>query len=194
MENNNMCPFVKWAGGKRQLLDKIKEKLPQQYNRYFEPFVGGGAVLFGLQPKDCLINDINESLVNVYNVIKKNPDKFIDCIQQYDENIVNGNKEYYYLVRDRYNKKLLNKVMDIDTAALFVFLNKHCFNGLYRVNKKGLFNVPFNNSVKSSFDKANIYSISNFLQNIEIKCGDFEVACLDAKKGDFVFLIVRMHL
>lgn len=183
----NIYPFVKWAGGKRQLIPQIIERIPAKYGDYYEPFVGGGAVLFSLLPERATINDINKSLINAYIVIRDNPKLFIEAIQTMDNNIVLGDKEYYYLARERYNDKLVKGEYDVEMAALIVFLNKHCFNGLYRVNKKGLFNVPYNNSHSKTIDEGNVYAVSKYLKNIEIRTGDFEDACNHAKEGDFVF-------
>ena len=188
MSNKNIAPFVKWAGGKRQLLERIVERLPQRYVNYFEPFIGGGAVLFGLQPENALINDINESLINTYKVIANSSKQFIKCVKEIDSKIGEDGKTYYYSLRERYNDKLMKDEFDIELAALFVFINKHCFNGLYRVNGKGLFNVPYNNSKRESIDEESIMAVSDYLKNVTIISGDFEVACQGAGKGDFVFL------
>lgn len=187
MSNKNVTPFVKWAGGKRQLLDKISERLPRTYNNYFEPFIGGGAVLFELQPENAVINDINAALINAYRIISCNPNDFIEYVRRLDSNIGDIGKEYYYILREHYNDKLMKEEFDVELAALFVFLNKHCFNGLYRVNGKGLFNVPYNNSKKQSIDEVSIFNVSEYLKKVTILYGDFEVACQDAKEGDFVF-------
>lgn len=188
MSNKNIAPFVKWAGGKRQLLERIVERMPQRYVNYFEPFIGGGAVLFGLQPENALINDINESLINTYKVIANSPKQFIECVKEIDSKIGEDGKTYYYSLREHYNDKLMKDEFDIELAALFVFINKHCFNGLYRVNGKGLFNVPYNNSKRESIDEESIMAVSDYLKNVTIMSGDFEVACQGAEKGDFVFL------
>ena len=187
MSENKVAPFVKWAGGKRQLLDRIIERMPQQYNDYYEPFVGGGAVLFALQPKTAIINDINAALINAYQVIAQKPQAFMDCVKSFDEKIAAGGKEYYYAMREHYNDKLMQEEFDIELAALLVFINKHCFNGLYRVNGKGLFNVPYNNSKRASVEAEAILATSCYLKGVTIKQGDFESACVTAKKGDFVF-------
>ena len=182
-----ITPFVKWAGGKRQLLPEIKERMPKEYNRYFEPFIGGGAVLFALQPEKAVINDCNRSLVNTYRRIKENPKEVIKAMAALDQGIIEGGKEYYYEVRTLYNEKMMKEEFDVDMAGLFIFLNKHCFNGLYRVNAKGLFNVPYNNSKKPSYDRENIKALSKYLKKVRILEGDFEKACARAKKGDFIF-------
>ena len=176
MSNSSVAPFVKWAGGKRQLLPQIKERMPEKYNNYFEPFVGGGAVTFELLP------------VNAYKQICNAPEAFLKAVKRLDEEMWEDGKEYYYSLREHYNDKLMKAEYDVELAALFVFINKHCFNGLYRVNGKGLFNVPYNNSRRTSVDENAIMEISKYLQGVKIIDGDFEVACNDAKKGDFVFI------
>lgn len=193
MSNSSIAPFVKWAGGKRQLLPQIKERMPEQYNNYFEPFVGGGAVTFELLPANALINDINKALINTYKQIRNVPGAFLKAVNRLDEEMLGKRtevlgKEYYYSLREHYNDKLMKAEYDVELAALFVFINKHCFNGLYRVNGKGLFNVPYNNSRRASVDESSIMETSEYLQKVNIIDGDFESACKDAKKGDFVFI------
>ena len=188
MSDSSIAPFVKWAGGKRQLLPQIKERMPEQYNNYFEPFVGGGAVIFALLPASALINDINKALINTYKQIQNVPEAFLKAVNKLDEEMWEDGKEYYYSIRELYNDKLMKAEFDVELAALFVFINKHCFNGLYRVNGKGLFNVPYNNSRRASIDEKNIMETSEYLKGVTIIDGDFEVACKDAKKGDFVFI------
>lgn len=188
MSSSNIAPFVKWAGGKRQLLSQIKERMPEKYNNYFEPFVGGGAVTFELLPQKALINDINKALINAYKQICYEPYAFVKAVNKLDEEMWEDGKEYYYSLREHYNDKLMKSEYDVELAALFVFINKHCFNGLYRVNGKGLFNVPYNNSRRGSIDEDSIIEISKYLKEITIIDGDFEEACKGAKKGDFVFI------
>ena len=188
MSNSSIAPFVKWAGGKRQLLTQIKERMPEKYNNYFEPFVGGGAVTFALLPENALINDINKALINAYRQICNAPEVFLKAIKKLDNEIWEDGKEYYYFLREHYNDKLMKTEFDVELAALFVFINKHCFNGLYRVNGKGLFNVPYNNSRRVSVDENLIMEISEYLQCVKFMDGDFEVACKEAKGGDFVFI------
>ena len=188
MSEKKIVPFLKWAGGKRQLLDRISERMPQNYNNYYEPFIGGGAVLFGLQPERAVINDINESLINTYRIIANSPQELIESVKELDSKIGEDGKKYYYDLREHYNDKLMKKEFDTELSALFIFINKHCFNGLYRVNGKGLFNVPYNNSKRESIDEESILAVSEYLKNITIMSGDFEVACQGAEKGDFVFL------
>ena len=188
MKNATVGPFVKWAGGKRQLLAQIRERMPREYNRYYEPFIGGGAVVFDLLPENALINDINEALINAYVQIRENVDSFLDNINRIDSAIGEDGKAYYYSMRNLYNMKLEKMEYDIELAALFVFLNKHCFNGLYRVNSKGLFNVPYNNSKRVSCDEESIRMTSDYLKRVTIITGDFEDACRNSGRGDFVFL------
>ncbi len=187
MPNSKVVPFVKWAGGKRQLLDRITERLPEQYNSYYEPFIGGGAVLFELQPQSAIINDINSSLINTYRTIANSPNEFIEQVQRLDSEMWEDGKEYYYSLREHYNDKLMQDEFDIELAALLVYINKHCFNGLYRVNGKGLFNVPYNNTRHESIDAESILAVSEYLRNVTIMQGDFEEACQNARRGDFIF-------
>ena len=188
MDNSSITPFVKWAGGKRQLISQIRERMPEKYNDYYEPFVGGGAVVFDLQPTYAVINDINKALINTYRQISNVPDEFLKIVAKLDKEMWEDGKEYYYSLREHYNDKLMRAEYDVELAALFVFINKHCFNGLYRVNSKGLFNVPYNNSRKESVDEEAIMAASGYLQRITIMDGDFELVCGQAKKGDFLFL------
>lgn len=188
MNHLNVAPFVKWAGGKRQLLPQIRERMPEKYNDFYEPFVGGGAVTFGLLPENALINDINKALINAYRQICDVPEKFLKAVGELDEEIWEDGRKYYYSLREHYNDKLMKAEYDVELAALFVFINKHCFNGLYRVNGKGLFNVPYNNSRRASIDEKAIMDISKYLKGVTIMDGDFEEACKDAKRGDFLFL------
>lgn len=189
LDDKKAVPFIKWAGGKRQLLSAINERLPERYESYFEPFIGGGAVLFDLQPKHAVINDINKALINLYRQIQSSVDALMEIIDSVDSGIANAQdpKEYYYAVRERYNELLSKDEHDLESAALLVHLNKHCFNGLYRVNAKGLFNVPYNGSSAASYSRENLIAASRYLEGVTILQGDFEDACSDAKRGDFIF-------
>ena len=188
MSNSSVAPFVKWAGGKRQLIPQIRERMPEKYNDYYEPFVGGGAVIFDSLPANALINDINKALINTYTTICNEPDAFLKEVNRLDNDMWEDGKKYYYSIREHYNDKLMRSEYDVELAALFVFINKHCFNGLYRVNGKGLFNVPYNNSRRVSVDEDVIIATSEYLRGVTIIDGDFEQACKNAKKGDFVFI------
>lgn len=188
MSHVSAAPFVKWAGGKRQLLPQIKERMPERYHDYYEPFVGGGAVVFDVLPANALINDSNKALINTYRQICNAPEGFLKAVKNLDEGMWEDGKKYYYSLREHYNDKLMKAEYDVELAALFVFINKHCFNGLYRVNGKGLFNVPYNGSRQSSVDESVILEISKYLQGVTIIDGDFEKACKEAKEGDFIFI------
>ena len=182
-------PFVKWVGGKRQLIHEIKKRVPKEFNIYYEPFIGGGALFFELQPKIAVINDYNDELINIYRVLslKDKTNKLIQKLKNHEEK---NNKEYFYEVRswDR-NREEYNKLNDIEKATRTIYLNKTCFNGIYRVNSKNEFNVPFNNSKNiNTFDNSNFKAINDYFNNnITIINGDFEEAVKGAKKGDFVY-------
>ena len=186
MNNMKITPFVKWAGGKTQLIDKLISKKPNEFNNYYEPFIGGGAFLYELKPENAIIGDINEQLINVYKQIKIVPEELIMEINTMDSH--ECDKEYYLDIRSSFNDKIIKNELDVECAAKFIWLNKHCFNGLYRVNGKGLFNVPYNNSRRVSVDEDVIIATSEYLRGVTIIDGDFEQACKNAKKGDFVFI------
>lgn len=185
-----MQPFVKWAGGKRQLLNALIQRMPKEYNTYYEPFIGGGALFFDLAPEHAVIGDVNPVLIAAYNVLKNDVDLLIIRLKQYEEEHENAveKKAYYLEMREKFNKHLEEKDYSLTTVALFLYLNKTCFNGLFRVNSKGLFNVPFNNKEKVIlYNEENLLAISKYLNNIKIMLADFEETCKDAKAGDFVF-------
>lgn len=188
MDKLKIGPFVKWAGGKKQLLERLEERMPETYGRYYEPFIGGGALLLDVQPKNAVINDVNEQLLNVYRQLKTDAEAVISILRELDS--VECDKEHYLKMRDEYNKKIAAHILDAECAALTIWINKHCFNGLYRVNSKGLFNVPYNNKVGGvSMSEENLRGIGLYLKSgdIEIREGDFEAACADVQAGDFVY-------
>lgn len=179
-------PFVKWVGGKTQLLEEVRKSLPANMLMrneliYIEPFVGGGAILFWILQefpniKRAIINDINAELICTYRVIQNNVNSLINKLaiiqNQYISLDKEGRKEYFLEKRNLFNSKLCSEV---ETAALFIFLNRTCFNGLYRVNSKGKFNVPHGRYANPKIcDKENLLAVSNILQRVEILCGDFE--------------------
>lgn len=180
-------PFVKWVGGKRQLLRQFRELglyPPEDFNpitnTYYEPFVGGGAVFFDLLPKNAELSDLNNELVTTYNVIKNNVDELIQSLQKhiYD-------KEYYLEVR----AKKVEDLSYVEIASRFIFLNRTGFNGLYRVNKSGQFNVPFgryNNPVIC--DEDNLRRVSDALQGVTITHQDYKNVLKTTKSGDFIYL------
>ena len=178
-------PFLKWAGGKRQLLPFIRKYLPKNFNIYFEPFLGAGAVLFNLQPEKAFINDLNEELINCYKVIKYFPDELLESINKYI-----NTEDYYYKIRQLDRTKNYFGLSDIEKASRIIYLNKTCYNGLFRVNSKGHFNTPFGNYKNPKIiQKSTIYAINRFLNinNIEILNVDFEEAVNNANKGDFIY-------
>ncbi|MDR4988887.1 MAG: DNA adenine methylase [Bacteroidales bacterium] len=187
MNNRIAKSFLKWAGGKTQLINEIEKSLPYDLTNnkftFIEPFVGSGAVLFWMlnnfaKLEKAVINDINEDLINTYKTIASKPKELISILQQLQnefhflENKPEEKKEYYYQKRDLYNTR---KEEQSGQAALFIFLNRTCFNGLYRVNKSNGYNVPMGSYKKPTIcDNKNILAVSNALQRVEILCGDFE--------------------
>ena len=183
-------PFVKWAGGKRQLIPQIEEHLPQEYNTYIEPFVGGGALFFHLKPKNAVIIDINAELINTYKVIKNNVSELIQSLKKHK-----NDKDYYYRVRSADREiESFQKWSDVEKASRTIFMNRCCYNGLYRVNSKGFFNVPFGRYKNPKFcNEMNLNAVHETLKNALIIHGSFEV-CLDhAEKGDFVYFDPPYH-
>jgi DNA adenine methylase len=186
--NERLTPFVKWAGGKKQLLAQLIARMPEYSGTYYEPFIGGGAMLLALQPQRAVMNDVNAQLLNIYIQLKQNAENVIAEVEKLDTVVCN--REYYLSVRKQYNQKIADNILDPECAALMIWLNKHCFNGLYRVNSKGLFNVPYNNKTKGpSIDAHNLRRMGQYLNDadVEIRHGDFEAACHDVKAGDFVY-------
>ena len=183
-------PFVKWAGGKRQVIDELKKYVPVEFDTYYEPFIGGGALLFELSPKKAVINDSNKELMNVYEVLcdDKKFNKMCKVLNSYE---ANHNEKFYYEIRNKdRDKQKYGKLADYTRAARTIYLNKACFNGLYRVNSKNEFNVPFGKKERvNTYDGGNLITVSNYLTMNEVKIlsVDFEVAVKDAKAGDFVY-------
>lgn len=160
-----IAPVLKWAGGKRQLLDTLIPLVPKDYSVYCEPFVGGGALFFALQPQSACINDVNHELIRVYTVIKNDVDALIEQLKQFQ-----NNKDQFYEIRswDR-NKDKYNHLSDIEKAARIIYLNKTCFNGLFRVNASGEFNVPFGNYANPNIvNEPVLRAISFYFNNSEI--------------------------
>ena len=183
-------PFVKWAGGKRQIIDMLLKYAPGEFNTYFEPFVGGGALLFELSPKSAVINDFNKELINVYECIK-DENKFKKMCNELNHYEASHSEEFYFEIRNKdRDKAKFNKIVDYKRAARTIYLNKACFNGLYRVNSKNEFNVPFNKKEKvNTYDAQNLGIIHSYLNfnNVKILSTDFEESVKDAKKGDFIY-------
>lgn len=186
-ENHHAKPFVKWAGGKGQLLGQLDALLPKGFAQreglvYVEPFVGGGAMLFHMLSKypniiHAVINDLNADLVSCYRTIKERPEELISALRKMNDEYQqceseDSRKDMYLAKRERYNS---HKADVVETAALFVFLNRTCFNGLYRVNSKGGYNVPFGKAANPLIcDEDTIRADSKMLKKVEILCGDFE--------------------
>jgi len=198
MAKNNplIKPYLKWAGGKRQLLKDILKYLPKGINNYtyYEPFIGAGALFFELQPKKAIINDFNEQLILTYNVLKENVDELILLLKKYQQKNV---EEYYYEIRnmDR-NSEIFNKLSNIEKAARLIFLNKTCFNGLYRVNSQGLFNVPYGKYKNPAIcEEIVLHQNSNYLNSNEICITnkDFEQAVSSAGKKSFIYFDPPYH-
>ncbi len=190
--NKLVRPFLKWAGGKRQLIPEITANyLPAKYDTYYEPFLGGGAILFELQPKKAVVNDSNSELINCYKVIRDSLDELMEDLKRHK-----NNEDYYYNIRDWDRIKDYNNKTTIQRASRIIFLNKTCYNGLFRVNSQGQFNVPFGRYKKPNIlDEAVLKAVSHYLNNNDIKIlnGDFEDAVKDAKAGDFIYFDPPYH-
>ena len=188
--NKTLRPFVKWAGGKRQLINILKSNLPNEFNTYFEPFLGGGAFLLELKPSKVIVNDYNSELVNVYNVLS-NKEKINKLMKELDTYESNHGSEFYYSLRNKdRDKNKFKQIVDYKRAARTIYLNKAGFNGLYRVNSNNEFNVPFGQKKQlKTYDKDNLLAINEYLNNNDVKIlnDDFEIAVKEAKKGDFVY-------
>ncbi len=184
--DEDLRPFLKWAGGKRQLVPKIREHLPTDYNLYFEPFIGAGAVLFDLQPGTALINDANEELINCYRVVKDHAEKLIAHAKQHP-----NTKKHFYELRSLDREPNFAQLSELERASRILFLNKTCFNGLFRVNSRGHFNVPYSKySNPLIVDEVAIRAISRYFNSskIEMSSEDFEEALSGATRGDFIYL------
>lgn len=187
MKNNPLVsPAVKWVGGKRQLLQDILKHIPDRYSTYYEPFVGGGAVLFHLQPEKIVINDINEELMSVYNVICNNVEELIEDLKKHK-----NESDYFYKIRelDRDREKYA-QLNNIGRASRIIYLNKTCYNGLFRVNRQGEFNTPFGRYKNPNIvNEATLRAVNNYFNKakVTLKCGDFEEAVKGIRKGSFVY-------
>jgi DNA adenine methylase len=181
-------PFVKWAGGKRQLIPILNQNLPESFGTYYEPFLGGGALLFYIltdkNGQKCSISDLNSDLVLAYTTIRDRTDALITSLKNHEKNYQKDSESYYYSIRES------NPRSEIEKTSRLIFLNKTCFNGLYRVNSKGKFNVPLGKySNPNIVNEENIRAVSHILQSsrTSIKCRDFEAVLRDAKKGDLIY-------
>ncbi|WP_369998111.1 DNA adenine methylase [Winogradskyella sp.] len=190
-KNKLIAPFLKWVGGKRQLMPAIKELIPKNYTNYYEPFIGGGAVLFDLQPKNAVINDFNEELINVYQTIKENPEELISDLKTHK-----NESDYFYDLRALDREDNFENLSNIKKASRVIYLNKTCYNGLYRVNNSGEFNSPFGRYKNPNIvNETTIRAVSKYLNTnkITILNGDFEEALKGIKKGSFVYFDPPYH-
>jgi DNA adenine methylase len=185
-QNRSYKPFLKWAGGKTQLIPELIKYIPPSFNRYIEAFVGGGALYFHLSHRRSIISDLNEDLISTYIAVRDKADEVVGLLEKYK-----NTEKFFYKVRS-WNPIDLDEV---SRAARLIYLNKTCFNGLYRVNKKGEFNTPYNKREGAPFlNKTDIYAASDCLKSTKIICGDYkEVLVKNAKKGDFIFLDPPYH-
>lgn len=186
-------PFIKWVGGKTQLLPELRKRMPERIGTYVEPFVGGGALFFDMQPSDAILNDVNPCLVNLYVSVRSHKEELIDSLNSYESEYntlsnISTKKDFYYQNRTEFNARGFETNLTVDDAAQFFFLNKTNFNGLYRENADGNYNAAFGwkESIRL-FDEAILSSCSAALQNTSITNGDFEDACKGLSAGDFVY-------
>ena len=176
-------PIVKWVGGKRQLMFELLKNMPENYNRYFEPFIGGGALFFELQPQNGYISDMNEELINLYSVVRDDVYELIEDLGKHEVS-----KEYFLEIRNIDRTEKYAELSSIERASRFIYLNRTCFNGMYRVNSQGQFNVPFGNYKNPRIvDAENLINCSKLLKNTEIYCADFSEILNKVQKGDFVY-------
>ncbi len=188
MEKIQVPTFVKWAGGKTQLLPKYEPFFPKSINRYFEPFVGSGAVFFYVKqkynPEYSMISDVNQDLINTYKIIKNDVDDLLEILKNHKKNHAQNPKTYFYKMRTKFNSTK-NK---LEKTALLIYLNKTCFNGLYRVNSKGDFNVPFGKYKNPPIvQESKLKKASKLLHNVDIKKMKFERIKSHIKNGDFIY-------
>lgn len=179
-----MKPLMRWAGGKRQLLKQLVDRLPKNYGCYYEPFLGCGALLLHLQPERAVVGDINSKLINLWLQVKNNLDVLLQEVSWFNRK--NCTKEYYIKVRTEHN--LLKDNHSIAAAASMLWLNAHCFNGLYRLDTKGNFNVPWDKRESIRIpDISNLKEISAYLTKVDIATRNYKDTCFSVKEGDFVY-------
>lgn len=177
-------PIVKWAGGKTKLLDELLMRRPLRFRRYFEPFLGGGALFFRLAPDRPMLSDLNDDLINVYRCVAWNVEAVIQRLETHRQNHAH---DYYYAVRERWNDRK-NCRSTVERAAAFIYLNKTCYNGLFRVNQRGHFNVPIGRySAPNICDASGLRAASRLLQRAELTVGHFAERVEKAEAGDFVY-------
>lgn len=186
MHGDVLSPFIKWVGGKRQLLPQLIDSLPPKYNTYFEPFIGGGALLLRLAPSHAVINDFNDELTNTYIQIRDNLEQVVTLLKQHQSN---DSKDYYLDIRSADRDERFIKMSGAQRAARFIYLNKAGYNGLWRVNSKGQNNVPYGSHKKLNLISKSLNADSQYLKNndVTIKTGDYRDAVKQAKSGDLVY-------
>jgi len=187
----DLAPILKWVGGKRQLMKEIIKYIPNDYNTYYEPFVGGGAVLFSLQPENAVINDINSELINVYKVIKNNLIELLEDLKKHK-----NNEKYFYKIRELDRSSEYNELSNVERASRIIFLNKTCYNGLYRVNSLGYFNAPFGKYKNPKIiNEKRLFAIHDYFNNNNIKIlnTNYYEALKDISKNDFVYFDPPYH-
>lgn len=185
-KNKLVMPFLKWVGGKRQLMNEIEPLIPSKISTYYEPFIGGGAVLLNQQPKRAIVNDYNSELINVYKMVRDHVEELIEDLATHE-----NESEYFYRIRVQDREEGFENLSALKRASRVIYLNKTCFNGLYRVNSSGEFNTPFGRYKSPNIvNEPVLRAVSRYLQNndIELLSGDFEDALKGARKGAFVYL------
>lgn len=198
--HRTLKPIIKWAGGKGQLVSEISKRYPAELghriNKYAEPFIGGGAVMLDVLSKydltEVYISDINSALINTYVCVRDNLRELLQRLHSFEDAFSSldsdERREMYYKNRDRYNELVASEANSTETAALFIFLNKTCFNGLYRVNKKGSYNVPMGSYSKPIIcDEANLFAVSEALKNVDIVCADYRASGSFIDENTFVY-------
>lgn len=184
-------PILKWAGGKRQLLDEIDQRMPKKISYYVEPFIGGGAVLFDKQPQHGRINDCNEELINVYRVVRDNPDELIKELVIHEDKNSEMGSEWFYYVRGLDRESKFGELSNVEKAARIIYLNKTCFNGLFRVNSAGQINVPYGRYKHPNIvNEVGIKALHKYFNetDVDMRQGDFAECLKDLPKEAFVYL------
>ena len=188
MKNLMLKPILKWVGGKRQLLAEIVPLVPKNPTLYVEPFIGGAAVLLNIQPQQARINDFNEELINVYITVRDNPNELLKQLRVHEEK---NSRDYYYETRALDREPSFRELTNVERAARIIYLNKTCYNGLFRVNAAGQLNVPYGRYKHPNIvNEPAIRALSTYLNNddIDIRCGDFATILEDLPEGSFVYL------
>ncbi|WP_323367935.1 DNA adenine methylase [Leptothoe sp. PORK10 BA2] len=183
--NKLVRPFLKWAGGKRQLLPELIRHMPDTYNKYYEPFIGGGALLFALQPKKAVISDSNQELISCYTVIRDSLDELVENLRHH-----RNEEDYFYRIREWDRQDSFSTKTPVQKAARIIFLNKTCYNGLFRVNAQGQFNAPFGRYTNPNIlDEAVLKAVSSYLNTakVDLLNQDFAKTVAKARKNDFIY-------